>query len=237
MIVSFKHKFIFIKNYKTAGSSIEFYLYNYLSKGDICAQTLDFKGINHRGLFNSTSLEENFNEAAYQKYTKNNMAFFAHMPAWLIKERLEPINKKLKSDIFKNFFKFCVIRNPFDVIVSEYLWQNNSINPLRKNSTFDDVLEEIIENKLNTYKLFNLNRVMDKKLEKILCDKIIKFENLNFELKEIFKKLDIPCKGRLDIHKKKSINRKHYREYYNNSSRNLVEKKFFREIELFNYNF
>ena len=30
--INFKYKFIFIKNYKTAGSSIETYIYNYLDK-------------------------------------------------------------------------------------------------------------------------------------------------------------------------------------------------------------
>jgi len=36
MIISHKHKFIFIKTRKTAGSSIERYLFNYLDDDDIC---------------------------------------------------------------------------------------------------------------------------------------------------------------------------------------------------------
>jgi|TARA_B110000908_G_scaffold99018_1_gene116958 hypothetical protein len=36
MIISHKHKFIFVKTRKTAGSSIEKYLYNYLGPDDIC---------------------------------------------------------------------------------------------------------------------------------------------------------------------------------------------------------
>ena len=37
------------------------------------------------------------------------------MPAWLIKDRLDIYSKKLKFDIFDNFYKFAVIRNPFDL--------------------------------------------------------------------------------------------------------------------------
>lgn len=36
MIISHKHKFIFLKTRKTAGSSIEKYLYEYLGPNDIC---------------------------------------------------------------------------------------------------------------------------------------------------------------------------------------------------------
>ena len=56
MIISFKYKFIFIKTYKTAGSSIETYLYNFLNDKDIIAQTKDYKGINCWGDFNSENL-------------------------------------------------------------------------------------------------------------------------------------------------------------------------------------
>ena len=41
MIISFKYKFIFIKTYKTAGSSIESYLYQFLNTNDVYAHTAD----------------------------------------------------------------------------------------------------------------------------------------------------------------------------------------------------
>ena len=46
MIISFKYKFIFIKTYKTAGSSIESYLYQFLSANDVYAHTADRSGYN-----------------------------------------------------------------------------------------------------------------------------------------------------------------------------------------------
>ena len=45
MIISHKYRFIFIKNYKTAGSS-ESYLHPYLGDDDIIAQTEDYLGRN-----------------------------------------------------------------------------------------------------------------------------------------------------------------------------------------------
>ena len=49
MIISFKYKFIFIKTYKTAGSSIESYLYQFLDTSDVIAHTVDNNGA---GAFN-----------------------------------------------------------------------------------------------------------------------------------------------------------------------------------------
>ena len=159
MIISFKHKFIFVKNYKTAGSSIETYLYNFLDSQDITAQTKEHKGINFQGNFDSKSLIGNFEKGIAMKYIKNKIAFFAHMPLWLIKERLESISDKLKINIFDDFYKFAVIRNPFDLIVSDYLWNNNKENHLRNNFKFDEIISEIQTNKFSTFRLFNLNKI------------------------------------------------------------------------------
>ena len=87
MIISFKYKFIFIKNYKTAGSSIETYLYNYLTSNDIAVGTVDFKGINDNHNFEDLSLFQHFEPSVANK--QKNKAFFAHMPVWLLKKRLE----------------------------------------------------------------------------------------------------------------------------------------------------
>ena len=94
---------------------METYLYNYVNTKDIVAPTEDYKGINCLGEFNPKSLYENFEEKIATKYVNRNMAFFAHMPLWLVRERLKPLNKKLKFNIFDNFFKFTVIRNPYDL--------------------------------------------------------------------------------------------------------------------------
>ena len=70
MIISFKYKFIFIKNYKAAGSSIETYLYNYLTLNDIAVGTVDFKGINDNYKFEDLSLFQQFEPSVANKQKK-----------------------------------------------------------------------------------------------------------------------------------------------------------------------
>ena len=237
MIISFKYKFIFIKTYKTAGSSIENYLHPFLNNKDILAQTEDYKGINCRGDFDTREVEDYIPKKLIEKYHRHKIYFNPHMPIWLVRERLKPLSKKLNYDIFENFYKFSVIRNPFDTIVSHYYWVNSTKNIQSKPITFNKILEELENNVYPNYGLLNLNKLMDKNFEKIICNKIIKYENLNKDLSFVFNKLGIPFDGELKIYKKKTNIKKNYRDFFDNKSKKLIMEMFSKDIELFNYDF
>tara|TARA_B100001057_G_scaffold76750_1_gene71538 strand:+ start:233 stop:616 length:384 start_codon:yes stop_codon:yes gene_type:complete len=90
MIISFKYKFIFIKTYKTAGSSIESYLYQFLNTNDVYAHTADNNGINCWEEFDpEKKLSNFFDKDTYNERVSKKLRFYAHMPAWLIKDRLD----------------------------------------------------------------------------------------------------------------------------------------------------
>ena len=237
MIVSFKYKFIFIKSYKTAGSSIENYLYPYLNNKDILAPTENYKGINCWGDFDPKEIESYFGKEYLENKVKYKIKYFAHMPIWLVKERLKPLSDKLNYDIFKNFYKFGVIRNPFDTIVSHYYWINSKNNKNSKLVSFKKILKELESNIFPQYGLLNLNEFMDKNYNEILCDKIIKYENLNKELSMVFNKLSINFDGELKIFKKKSIKRKDYRDFFDKDSQKLITDIFWKDFEIFDYSF
>ncbi len=237
MIVSFKYKFIFIKTYKTAGSSIENYLYSFLNNKDILAPTQEHIGINCWGDFDKREVEGYIPKRDIEKYHKFKINFNAHMPIWLVKKRLEPISKKLNYDIFENFYKFGVIRNPFDTIVSHYYWLNSKNNINYKPTTFNEILEELENNDYLNYGLLNLNKLMEKNFEKIICNKVLKYENLNSDLCFVFNKLGIPFDGELKIFKKKTNIKKNYRDFFDSKSKKLVMELFSKDIELFDYSF
>jgi hypothetical protein len=68
---------------------------------------------------------------------------------------------------------------------------------------------------------------------KIIADKIIKFENINSELLELFSSFGF----NIEVIKRNSTNHKHYREYYDDISRKLVEEHFIEDIKCFDYKF
>ena len=78
---------------------------------------------------------------------------------------------------------------------------------------------------------------MDKNFEKVLCDKVIKYENLNKDLSFVFNKLGIPFDGELKIFKKKTNIKKNYRDFFDSKSKKLIMEMFSKDIELFNYDF
>jgi len=237
MIISFKYKFIFVKPYKAAGSSIESYLYPYLTNKDIYASTEDHRGINCWGDFDTNGLDYYFGKEQIEKKIKLNLRYFAHMPIWLIKERLEPLSDHYKYDIFENFYKFGVIRNPFDTVVSHYFWQNSLNNKNAKSITFESILKELVSNKNPNYGLLNLNKLMDKSFKEVLCDKIIKYEDLNKDLSLVFNRLGIPFDGELKIFKKKSNRDKNYRKFFDNDTKKMIERMFWKDMEMFDYSF
>jgi hypothetical protein len=92
MIISHKHKFIFVKTKKTAGSTLEKLLFPYLGPDDVCTgSTRD----------NTPAL----NIAPDQN---------GHM-AW------DMIQNQYSFD-WKDYYKFTIERNPWDKCVSSYYW-------------------------------------------------------------------------------------------------------------------
>lgn len=114
-IISFQHKFIFIKTAKTAGTSLEVHLAAHCGPQDIVTPIFPP---------NATHQPRNFGE----KFTN-------HMPAKKIK-RLEP-------EIFSKSFKFCFERHPIDKCLSHCAMLLNS--PFHQKKKHPKSWEEYLE--------------------------------------------------------------------------------------------
>ena len=102
-IISFSHEFVFIKNLKTAGTSIEVHLSQQCCDTDIVTP-IDPP--------NPTHHPRNFVDSA------GRSLFYNHMSARRIRE--------LIPDDFGRFFKFCFERHPVDKCLSHYAMLINS---------------------------------------------------------------------------------------------------------------
>ena len=102
VLISHRFKFIYIKNMKVAGTSIEAYFEKYCmdpNKDHIVEHKLD-SSITEYGIVGNRE---------GGKRTK----YFEVMGAQTIK-------KYIGDDIFNSYFKFCAVRNPYDKMVSLY---------------------------------------------------------------------------------------------------------------------
>jgi len=94
MIISHKHKFIFLKTVKTAGTSIQAALAEHCGEKDV---------ITGEG------------EKNIHKLPKIPTLHHEHVYLTFVKQWLGP-------KIWDNYFKFAFIRNPFDLAISKYYW-------------------------------------------------------------------------------------------------------------------
>ena len=95
MIISHKHKFIFIKSPKAAGTSIQVVLEPFCGDDDIVTSMRPY-------------------EPPMSKYRpRNGDGWHSHLDAMQIVDRLP-------SDIWSSYFKFAFERNPWDRTISNY---------------------------------------------------------------------------------------------------------------------
>lgn len=124
----------------------------------------------------------------------------------------------------KRYFKFTVVRNPWDVQVSMYHYIVND-----RSESFDHFVRRLCTVNSNIYSLNG----------KPACDFYIRFENLENDIRSVCNTLGIPCGEKLELpnHRTTIRNDKEYRKYYTLELRDLVADKCAVEIELFGYAF
>ena len=229
MIISHTHKFIFVKTVKTAGTSIEVFLSQHCGPDDIVTpvdppvdghQPRNCEGVAYPAL---DVFKPPFGPLSDLKHPfRKRKKFYHHMPAWVIQ-------KRVSSEVWQNYFKFCVERNPWDKVLSHY-----HMNAARKGGalTFDQYLAA---------KKFpiNFHRYTDHDGKQIIVDRIVRYENLIAELTEVFARLSIPFAGALGASAKSEYrtDRTPYKQVFNDEQRRIVETAFAREIELHGYKF
>lgn len=226
MIVSFKHKFIFVKTHKTAGTSIELALARICGNEDIITplpekdekirQKLDirppqnlyipFKYYNEKDIFNSVK------SLQLRKY-------WEHMTAQHIKRYID-------RDIWNSYYKFTIERNPYDKMVSRYYWKGKDTGL---------GINEFCQKYSHLYSDFDKYSINNC----IVMDRVFKYECLKEMEKELNELFNLKSKLDFSSIKAKSGYRpkKHYSEFLNNESVSKIKKSFAREIEYFNFEY
>src|SRR5262249_41037069 len=147
--------------------------------------------------------------SALRHTTTSRTKFYNHMPAGEVKQRVP-------MDVWNGYFKFCVERNPWDKVLSHY-----HMHAAREGGALS--LDEYLARGRFPINCF---RYMDRSRDKIIVDRIIRFETLLAELDEVFGKLNIPFEGALGIAAKSEYraDRRPYQEVFNDRQRRIVEQ-------------
>ncbi len=217
MLISYSHQFIFFHVAKVAGLSIRDALQAYVEEPQ------------H---FKTKRPPKIINGQVNPLYTMWD-AMLTHATAKDTQQELEP-------DIFNHFYKFAFVRNPWDWQVSMYHFllketTNPKYQTIKALSGFDDYLEWVIKTPYPYPKRatkLQKDMLVDADGD-LLVDYIGRFETLSDDFHQICQQLHLEAR----LPALNQSKHRHYTEYYNQHTRQLVADYYKDDIELFGYQF
>lgn len=155
---------------------------------------------------------------------------------------------ELYLEVVKDYTKYLIVRNPWSHAVS---WYMHSIEYRQNRKLFEEECDDNYKANFCSFKNFLKSKFYISQSDITFNDKlftydqVIKFENLNNELKALCKKLDYKYKRQernlgKDPKKQYYLNKQYpedYRQEYDEECIELVRTRSNKEIELFDYSF
>ena len=227
MIISHKHKFIYIKLRKTAGTSIEMMLSKICGENDIITPLGSEDEIRSREKIGEA---RNF-KIPFRKHRKREIArlLLGYAPAYFLEHfTAQEILNRLDEEVWNDYYKFTFDRNPFDKAVSYYYWDGGDVK-------FGNIREWIKQGGLRSMSSYNLYSIGNR----VVVDKIYKYEEMDAGLKHLTEKLGLNTPLKLPEYRAKGNYRKvrDHREIIDPESKAMLEIMYARELALLDYSF
>jgi hypothetical protein len=151
------------------------------------------------------------------------------------------------KDIYDDYFKFTVVRNPFDWMVGTYFYIMAYKSHINYEAIKDMNLAQFIQHYVDVMMLNEGRGIGENKCVTIydfvsdsngdvMVDYIGKYENLKEDMPFILKKVGIE-EIELPVINTNPLRQPDYKQYYDAESISLVEKYFAKDLEYFNYKF
>ncbi len=208
MIISFKHRFVFIKTIKTAGSSIEVVLSEQCEEGAVVTPLYP-------------------PEAAHRPRNYAPLGFEPHTAAEMIRSRIGPA-------VWDRLAKITVERNPWDKMVSWYGWQRHLAG---LDCDFQSFVSQCAARGRWPY-LFPVSAELYTVDSAVCVDRVVRFEHLAEDVACIFGEglgLGVGALPHSKVgHRPEGAD---YRAFYDKLTIECVARRYAREIKLFDYTF
>lgn len=229
MIISHKHKFIFIKTRKTAGTSLEIALSSFCGENDIITpiDSDDEKAREASGGLGPRNFKLPFSKHTTKEklgilFGGPRKAYFNHISA-------QEAKAFIGDNVWDSYYKFCFERNPFDKVLSQYYARGGD-------AQFGNVMGYLKSGevaRLRGYDMYSVRR-------NVAVDDVFKFEEMNEALESISNKLNLNTLLEMPKYKAKGTRRtdkRHYSEVLTKEEKDLISIIFAREIKLLGYEF
>ena len=230
MIISHKHKFIFIKTAKTAGTSIEVALANLCGDDDVITPLSGDQEAKRQGRGAQNLHLDHPAKPKVPLYRRllgrperpwhPSVGYYSHMPAWRVRTYVG-------EAIWNDYFVFAFDRNPWDRQISHYHYKiKNKVKPL----DFETYMQSKRRAFVNNFELYS-------EKDKIIVDYVGCFENINEEFEKIQNIIGIKDKVSLPVKNKSKQKVDNYKDLYSEKTKEKVSRWYRNEIDVFNYQF
>jgi hypothetical protein len=240
MIISHRHRFIFIKTAKTAGTSIETFFSPHGGPDDVFTPTKPpvsghrprnwkawFFPLRELFGFDYEIDLDCFVERRFltPKRTLADMLkrrrFHEHIPARIVRQRVP-------REVWKGYFKFAVERNPWDKTLSHYHMQ-------RSVRGGDLTLDEYFDRGVFCQ---NMPLYCDER-DEVLVDEVIDYDDLAAGIGRICARFGIPYAGDLGVRAKGDYrtDRRHYSEVLKPKHLDVIERIYRKEIDMHGFRY
>ncbi|MGD9868743.1 MAG: sulfotransferase family 2 domain-containing protein, partial [Hyphomicrobiales bacterium] len=229
MIVSHRHRFIYIKTYKTASTSIEAALSAVCGPDDVITPAseelmktragrearnyrLDHPMVPRRPLLRRLLGRP---ERAYHP----SVGYYEHMPAWRVRNYVG-------EEIWSSYYKFSFERNPWERQVSWFFYKTKSKADRPEFAAFlRDKKRAYVEN-------FDLYSIGDQ----VCLDFVGRYESLAKDFQKAMQSIGMEKKIELPLtNASPRQGNRDYRKFYDAETRDRMARWYAREIDLFGY--
>lgn len=225
MIISYRHRFIFVKTKKTAGTSIEIMLSQFCGPADVVTpiQPDDEALRAERGYPGPQNCEIPLKQFGLKDWARLALTgrrpdrFETHQPAIRIRDAVG-------RGTWNKSFTFCFERNPWDRVISSWYYTQSSL------SLHDYIMSDSLRRRSNWDSYADGNS--------IIVDHVARYENLHAELSTICGHLGLDWDGTMPRAKAGfRKDRRPYWEVLGPDERDRIAEVFAREIDHFGYTF
>jgi hypothetical protein len=228
MILSHEHRFIYIKTYKTASSSIESALAGICGPNDVITPARpDLMAARARPPQNYRLIHPLVPKRPFlkrllrrpERYYHPSVGYYEHMPAWRVRAYVG-------EEVWRTYFKFSFERNPWDRQVSWYYYKWHAKG---KGKEFSDFMQDRKRAYVENFELYSSE-------DQIILDFVGRYEALDEDFRKALSHIGIAEALQLPQVNKSDRDRD-YRRFYDDATKGIVADWYRREITHFGYEF
>jgi hypothetical protein len=232
MIISHKHKFIFIKTKKTAGTAIEAALSELCGPEDVITPYREESEQDRKGLAPQNYRIDHPLKPKRpllrrllmrpERYYHPSVGYYEHMPAWRVRDYVG-------EEVWRSYFKFAFDRNPWDRQVSWYLYKTKSKSA---RPSFERFMGSRRRAYVDNYRLYTID-------DALAVDFLGRYERIEEDVNKALGQAGIGQRvalPRTNVTPNKDEDRD-YRSYYSPKTRALVGEWYQPEIALLGYGY